>query len=693
MRKSVLFSFRKGAACRHGGRYKGCVDGEYKRVYFMSQLKQRLNSSKSDCPEGCQCHNETMLYRCNGSNPHLITRYVSALDLSNNYFNIEELKDKWYLLVFLNLSNCSVSSTKIFEQKNNFNKLRVLDLRFNKIKKISKLQHLALEELYLDENPLHSIDIEHQLRILSLAGTQLQSMIVRHALFMRSIIMLDVSRSKVTTITPLATAQGIVPSNFGLESNLVILNFSKNAIQNITAFCFGCSNLTRLDLSYNEIDNISMKSFSGIRNLKYLSLRGNRIRKITKVYLLNVCLLEELDLGQNRISVIDNNAFDRLVRLMILHLDHNRLLHIPARFFRQIKYMYLLNVAHNQISTMSASLLLHMKELRHLNVSNNRLNFPAISIFQQNFGIKTLDTRNNNLDAAPLMFEGLWGLQKLYVDTFTLCCARPVHMLHQDCIWEKRIISSCAELIDIGVLKVFVWYASVLCFVGNGMALWHRFRNKALASNSHYTLVTQLCVADLLVGVYLFIIGTIDKYTDLQFAYMHTGWRRSAMCTLSGVLITSSYQASALLVLMITVDTLLGLTLQSFQKYRNQTTVLCSVFIWIVAFTLAIIQGVQGIYLQTNIYEMTGFCLPFPMTAHMISERNWYFAFGINCVFRMGLYLLICTGQVMIVRAVRVTKNKNEQKTTKQKRAATAMASAVIVTCGVSWISTTALGQ
>ena len=632
-----------------------------------------------------------MIYRCNGSTVPYITRYVSALDLSNNHFRIEELKDEWYLLTFLNISNCSISSADIFRRENGFKKLRFLDMRFNKIKKIRKLQLPDLEELYLDGNPIHSIYVWLKLRILSLAGTQLKSMILRHKPFIRSAMILDVSRSNVTTITPLLTSRTF--RNYGSESNLVILNLSHNVIQNITAFCFKCSKLTRLDLSHNKIDNISMTSFSGIGNLKYLSLRGNRIRKITKVYLLNVCLLEELDLGQNRISVIDDNSFDRLVRLMILHLDHNKLLHIPPRFFWQIRYMYLLNVAHNQISTMSASLLLHMKELRHLNVSNNRLNLPAISIFQHNFGIKTLDTRNNNLDAAPLMFEGLWGLQKLYVDTFTLCCARPVHMLHQDCMWEKRIISSCAELIDIGVLKVFIWYASFLCFVGNGMALWHRFRNKALANNSHSIFVTQLCAADLLVGIYLLITGTVDKYTELQFAYMHTGWRRSAICSLSGILITSANQASALLVLMITIDKLLGLTLQSFQKYRNQTTVLCSVSIWIVAFALAIIQGVQGIYFQTNIYEMTGFCLPFTMTTHMISDRNWYFAFGIHCVLRIGLYLLICIGQVMIVGAVRFTKNKNEKKTCKQRRAATAIASAVIVTCGVSWITTTALGK
>ena len=569
--------------------------------------------------------------------------------------------------------------------------LRFLDLRFNHIQKIQNLQLPSLEELYLDENPLHSIDIGLKLRILSLAGTQLQSMILRHKQFTRSAMILDVSRSNLMAITPLLTAQSIALSTFGLGNNLLILNLSYNAIQNITAFCFGCSKLTRLDLSNNKIDKISMTSFSGIGNLKYMSLRRNRITKITKLFLLNVCLLEELDLGQNRISHIDNNAFDRLVHLMILHLDHNRLLHIPARLFRQIKYMYLLNVAHNQISAMSASLLLHMKELRHLNVSNNRLNLPAISIFQHNFGIKTLDTRNNNLDAASLMFKGLWGLQKLYVDTFTLCCARPVQMLHQDCIWEQRIISSCAELIDIGVLKVFIWYASVLCFVGNGMALWHRFRSETLVSNSHNILITQLCAADILVGIYLFTIGTVDKYTELQFAYMHTGWRRSAGCLLSGVLITSANQASALLVFMITVDKLLALTSQSFTKVRHQTTVICSVCIWLLSVTLAVIQGVPGIYFPTDIYSINAFCLPFPVTSYMISDRNWTFALGMHCVFRMGLYLLICIGQVMIVRSVRFINNK--KKTTKQKRKATAMATAVIVTCGMSWITTTALGK
>ena len=676
MRFLCWFPRYNGRDSCEDGRCFGCL----KTVYI------------TDCPEGCQCRNETMLYRCNGSALPLIPPDAGGLDFSNSVLRIEELKDEWYFLTYLNMSNCSISSTAIFERANNFKILRVLDLRFNEIQQISKPILPALEELYLDENPLHSIDIEVKLRTLSLSGTRLQSMIFRNETFMRCATTLDVSRSRITAVTPPYTVQRKDTSDFNLESKLIILNLSYNAIQDLTAFCFWCSNLIRLDLSYNQIENISMTSFSGLRYLKYLSLRGNRIiTKITKVLLVNVCWLEELDLGQNRISVIDNNAFDRLVHLMILHLDHNRLLHIPARLFRQIKYMYLLNVAHNQISTMTAKLMLQIKELRHLNVSNNRLNHLAGSIFQHNFGIKTLDIRNNNLDAASEIFLGLWGLEKLYVNTFSLCCARPVHMLNQDCIWEQRIISSCAELIDIGVLKVFIWYGSFLCFVGNGMALWHRFRSKALVSNSHNILVTQLCAADILVGIYLFIIGTVDKYTELQFAYMHTGWRQSAVCSLSGALITTANQASALFVLMITFDKLLVLTFKSFAEIRHQTTVNCSVCIWFLSFTLAVIQRVPGIYFPTDIYSMNAFCLPFPLTSYMISDRNWIFALGMHCVFRMGLYLLICIGQVMIVRAVRFINKK--KKTTKQKRKATAMATAVIVTCGVSWITTTALGK
>ena len=312
---------------RHYG-VKYCENVENHYCYLVNDSTQCIPL----CPVGCNCQHDKELYKCNENSIPFIPRDARALDFSHSLFRIDELEDEWMFLIYLNLSHCFVTNISLFEHKNNFRLLRVLDLRYNQIERISKLKLPLLEELYLDGNPLYSIDIGVQLRKLSLSGVKMQPTILRND-------------SALTSLT--------FPANFRAdlksESKLVSLSLSRNFIQNITGFCFRCSSLTRLDLSHNKIDKLSLTSFSGISSLKYLSLRGNRITVIKLEYLLNVCTLGELDLGQNMIYSIENNAFDRLLQLMILHLDHNRLLHIPARLFRHNKYMHLLNVANNQI--------------------------------------------------------------------------------------------------------------------------------------------------------------------------------------------------------------------------------------------------------------------------------------------------------------------------------------------------------
>ena len=659
----------------------------FENCYLFKDVLQCI----PQCPGGCKCQYDKKLYKCNENSISFIPRDAHALDFSHSLFRIDEFEDEWFFLIHLNLSHCFITNIAVFERKNNFTLLRTLDLRYNNIERISKLELSALEELYLDGNPLYSIDIGVQLRKLSLIDTKMKSMILRSEPFMPLCLTLNGSRGNVATVTYITILPENGRTDLKWESKLVILNLSHNNIKDITGFCLRCSSLTRLDLSHNKIDKLSLTSFSGISSLKYLSLRGNRITVIKLEYLLNVGTLGELDLGQNMIYCIENNAFDRLLRLMILHLDHNRLLHIPVRLFRHIKYMYLLNVANNQISTMSASLLLRLKDLRYLNVSNNRLRLPERLIFRHNTGIKTLDIRNNLVDPVPEMFEGLPGLQKLYVDTFALCCARRVQIWDEECIYDQKIIPSCEELINIGVLKVFVWYFSVLCFLGNGMALWHRFRTKTLANSAHDVLVTQLCVADLFVGPYLLIIGVVDRYSEGQYAYMDLGWRQSSLCTLSGILITIANLSSALFVLLITVDKLLVMQCRQYTTARIQTTTVCSAFIWIMSFCLALIQGVPG--LSTDIYSRTGFCLPFPMTRHMILEQNWDFAFGLHIVFRIGLYLLLCIGQMMIVCGTIRRKTKNKTNDRKRMKQATAIAVATVLTGSLCSLPTTVLGK
>ena len=483
-----------------------------------------------DCPEGCQCFNESMLYRCSSSSLPHIPNGTYALDFSNSQIDINSLNDSWYFLIYLNLSSNDISDVSLFQQKNNFRILRVLDLSFNRIKRVSTFLLPALKELYLVGNPIASININLQLRKLSLRGTALQSLHwIRHA-FLTSVLSLDISNSKVKV---LSNSHTMLEDIFNLKHNnaLVSLDLSHNLVKSIDVFCPTCSNLTKLDLSYNKLRVLTIRSFAGLSSLRRLFLRGNMLTKITKYSFAVAVRIVELDLGENSISYVDNDAFDKFFHLSKLYLDHNKLTYIPDTLFLNVRWLTELNLAGNELKTISFKLLSSIRNILRLNLSSNYIIIREESIFRNQAALKTLDLRNNpTLITLWEMFKGLSQLETLYVDSFTLCCARPRHLAGSDCIYAERSIASCLELLNVGVVKVFIWYAAVLIFVLNYRVISHRIRNGLISQSSRDVLVTQLSLTDIAVGLYLLAIGTFDKVSETRYAYYDLQWRKGGMC-------------------------------------------------------------------------------------------------------------------------------------------------------------------
>ena len=637
----------------------------------------------TECPDGCQCQNESMIFTCNVSSLPNIPKKVHGLDLSNNDLDIMAIESKWPFLIYLNIARCGIKDMGIFHEEK-FPILRILDVEYNEIECILALNLPALEELYLRGNPLTKISIRNQMRILSLTRTQLKYLRLNDNIILSSVLSLDASYNNIRAIE---TVQKVG------RSAMLFLNLSHNFLRDIDGFCYRCTNLLRLDLSYNEIEQLSLKSFSGISSLRYLSLRGNKVTELKTESLLNVHAVEELDIGQNVISVIDYDAFDGLQQMTILKLDHNRLDQLRERLFRHTKSLYILSVSNNRITTVSPELLINLKSLGELNMSGNQIHFPKRKLFVHQYPLQILDIRNNLINPAEDIFFGLSGLQKLYVDSFSLCCIRPVHLTDEQCISDNSIIPSCWELINLGVLKVFVWYAAVACLYTNGLAIRYRYKRKTIASSMHNILITQLSVIDMFPAVYLMIIGTYDKYSQEWYSYLDHIWRDSGLCTFAGVMVTWSNVASAWFILAIALEGLLTSIWPDLKKKGYKVTVVCSVTIWMISFIAAVIPGIPDVTFPKHLYSSNGFCLPLPLTKYMFTNTDWEYSFRLLVVLKILIYALTCLALLMTYCASRRIQSGDTAYDKRRQGKTAIRAIAVILTCGLCWIPTAVLGE
>ncbi|XP_035660291.1 uncharacterized protein LOC118404998 [Branchiostoma floridae] len=137
------------------------------------------------------------------------------------------------------------------------------------------------------------------------------------------------------------------PETFSAVPNLLGLSMSKNAISVIGSWFGKIRKLTKLDLGWNEIEEIKRNALQPLAKLKFLSLRHNRLCAVEEWYFTGLTELKFLHLNYNKISHITWKAFGQFKCLRKLSLDHNQLLSIPAGALTTMRRIDLVDVKEN----------------------------------------------------------------------------------------------------------------------------------------------------------------------------------------------------------------------------------------------------------------------------------------------------------------------------------------------------------
>ncbi|KAL3276878.1 hypothetical protein HHI36_012249 [Cryptolaemus montrouzieri] len=188
-------------------------------------------------------------------------------------------------------------------------------------------------------------------------------------------------------------------TGFSYLRRLQSLNISNNNISEISGEALaGLVSLKVINLSNNRIEDLPHGLFAGSRELREIHLQNNSLFSLAKGIFHRLEQLLILDLSGNSLTSnhIDSGTFLGLIRLIILNLSHNSLTRIDGRTFKDLFFLQILDLRNNSIGFIEDNAFLPLYNLHTLNLAENRLNTIGPYLFNGLFILSKL-TLNNNL--------------------------------------------------------------------------------------------------------------------------------------------------------------------------------------------------------------------------------------------------------------------------------------------------------
>lgn len=214
-----------------------------------------------------------------------------------------------------------------------------------------------------------------------------------------------------------------------LNPTVKYINLTRNNISDINFTFIFYNKLQVLDLSHNQLDDISTNNFEPLESLLVLIMNNNNIKLLKSKAFAGLTELSELDLSTNRISFIHQNAFANLLKLVWLDLSFNKINQIESNFFKHLKrlewlclrsnlimsfafsenhqhslFLRHIDLSMNLVEYVNVSDITSLQMLSWLNVSNNLLSDQTLASFYKFPNLKVLDLSNNFFNVSIQIF-------------------------------------------------------------------------------------------------------------------------------------------------------------------------------------------------------------------------------------------------------------------------------------------------
>ena len=388
--------------------------------------------------------------------------------------------------------------------------------------------------------------------------------------------------------------------------------------------------------------------------LVHLSLSKCHLNFLPVMAFLN---LQFLDLSDNNLTKVNMTAFTRLVSLRTLSLARNPIEFILSdpRSDAQLRQLWTVDLSHNKLCVFDSKSLSNVINMQHLNLSFSSIHTIHPNGFHYTPRLTELYLAGNPIDTFSAdLFKTLRIIDTLSSQTYKLCCREilPEHFEMITCDAPRDEISSCEDLLQSETYRGFLWLICCLSLLGNMFCLVVRVCvQKTAPSSSFHVFVTNLSTADLLMGVYIAVIGAADSMYRGQFLFYDETWKHSVACKVAGFLSLLSSEVSAFIIWLITLDRFIVLHFPfSSVRFQRVSAAVACLITWLVGVLLALVP-LLPVTSHWEFYSQTGICIPLPVTRKDFKGKT--FSFGIFIIFNFVLFMLIATGQTFIYWSVR----------------------------------------
>lgn len=450
-------------------------------------------------------------------------------------------------------------------------------------------------------------------------------------------------------------------------------------------------NMKKIYLNSNQINEIQPDAFAGLAKLSWLYLDHNKLETFDTSLLKHSPLIKKIDLTANNIDLPDETQFGLYKHIEELFLDHNRISRIRAHWFSNMSSLGWLSLAHNRISVIedkSFMLNTHLVDLdlsanriKHINrltfayqlsihrlvlESNRQLKLLPENTFAELPQLKSLNLKSIEFDyLEPETFSHLQLLDFIYFAKFRYChYATHVRVCHP----LTDGLSSTKELLAFPILKYAVWIVALVCSLGNVFVfVWRTVSPHEDQSLSLF--VRNLSIADLMMGIYLCVIGWQNRNFGENFSQHAIKWMSSWQCASIGFLAILSSELSVFILTIITVERYRSITSirrfgQSEKKRRARVYVSLA---WLCSLLIALYPMLEWLWNKNShqpnqtsassleYYAQNGLCLPLHIDQPF--TPGWQFIYlAINFTAVLVIIALYVRLYLMIMSARQTTR-------------------------------------
>ena len=223
--------------------------------------------------------------------------------------------------------------------------------------------------------------------------------------------------------------------------------------------------------------------------------------------------LLSINLTCNKITRLQKFCFNNLNILQNIIIKNNKLTRIERRAFVNISKINLIDLSENSLQNLPSLTFVNVSKLGTLIVSQNPLSQITIDNFKSLI-IRSIVTSN------PLV-----------------CCIKPDS---SSCITSLSEIYPCTQLFPRLSMKITSITTSIVVLLFNIIPLYFYFcsfisplkwtQTNGHIHNSYQVLLVAVCFGNLICGIRLVILWTVDLYYSEEFILQQVVWQRSFIC-------------------------------------------------------------------------------------------------------------------------------------------------------------------